>query len=87
MFDVDAAQATIAQAQDAIAELVNMTGGNLKGLVPEPSQLSLPSVTTGSDLAHRMPGSRLVDAVAFACDGEPFVVSVHERDPAARRGG
>ncbi|MCK4176679.1 chemotaxis protein CheX [Aciditerrimonas ferrireducens] len=33
---------------DAVGELVNIVGGNLKGLLPAPTQLSLPTVATGT---------------------------------------
>ncbi len=80
MFDVDAALATIGQTQDAVGELVNMTGGNLKALLPEPSQLSLPTVAQGTDFTARVPGSRLAGQMAFRCLGEPILVTVLERD-------
>ena len=32
---------------DAVGELVNMVGGNIKSLMPDPSTLSLPVVTVG----------------------------------------
>jgi chemotaxis protein CheX len=80
IFDVDAAMATIAQTQDAVGELVNMTGGNVKALLPEPSQLSLPAVAPGTDFTARVPGSRVAGQMAFECEGEPLLVSVLERD-------
>lgn len=80
IFDVEASLATIAQTQDAVGELVNMTGGNLKALLPEPSQLSLPTVAQGTDFSARVPGSRLTGQMAFACEGEPLLVTVLERD-------
>jgi CheY-specific phosphatase CheX len=80
IFDVDAAVATISQTQDAVGELVNMTGGNLKALLPEPSQLSLPTVAQGRDFTARVPGSRMTGQMAFECQGEPLLVTVLERD-------
>ncbi|MCW5892482.1 MAG: chemotaxis protein CheX [bacterium] len=86
IFDVERACVTLAQTQDAVGELVNMTGGNLKALLPEPSLLSLPAVAQGTELAARVPGSRVVARVGFDCDGEPLVVTLHEKDAAGRRG-
>ncbi|NYG57027.1 chemotaxis protein CheX [Nocardioides perillae] len=60
---------------DAVGELVNMVGGNVKSLMPGPSTLSLPVVAVGRV-------ARPSDAVE-ACRveaswlGEPVVVSVH----------
>ena len=61
--------------QDALGELTNMTGGNLKSLLPEPCYLSLPAV---SMTEHRLkiPGSELITKVSFKCWGFKFKVSV-----------
>lgn len=67
---------TAAQMDDALAELTNMTGGNLKALLPEPCVLSLPRITTPEE-ASRRPGSMIAEAT-FECSGEPFVVRVYE---------
>jgi chemotaxis protein CheX len=80
LFDVDAAAASIQETQDAIGELVNMTGGNLKALLPEPSQLSLPTVAQGSDFTVRVPGSRLLVQTAFECVGEPILMTMLESE-------
>ena len=42
----DAEPLATADVADAVAELVNIVGGNVKALVPGPSQLSLPVVAT-----------------------------------------
>ena len=60
---------------DAVGELVNMIGGNVKSLMPGPSALSLPVVAAGrvarpSDLVE---ACRLV----VSWGGAPLVVSVH----------
>jgi chemotaxis protein CheX len=82
LFELDAASATLEQTQDVIAELANMTSGNLKTLMPEPSRLSLPTVVEGHDFKARIPGSRLVASQVFECLGEPFQVTLVERaDP------
>jgi chemotaxis protein CheX len=90
IFDVESGLATLGQTQDAVGELVNMTGGNVKALLPEPSRLSLPTVAQGIDFTASTPGSRLAGQVAFACEGEPLLVTVLERDessPILRRPG
>lgn len=63
-----------ADVQDALGELANMTGGNVKALLPGPSTLSLPTVVAGTDYTTRIPGSTLLSAVAFDWDGDPLVV-------------
>lgn len=74
MFGVDPDAASVADTQDAIGELANMTGGNVKSLLPEPCRLSLPTVVEGSDVSTRLPGGELLTSVAFDCNGDPLVV-------------
>jgi chemotaxis protein CheX len=66
-------------AHEVVAELANMAGGNIKALMAEPSELSLPAVAEGIDLVDTVPGCRLVTAVSFECLGEPIKVSLLER--------
>ncbi|MFO0923699.1 MAG: chemotaxis protein CheX [Pirellulales bacterium] len=60
--------------QDTLAELTNMIGGNIKSIVPGPSFLSLPSVTTGQDFDFRLFGAGLVNTVSMNCNGEKLRV-------------
>jgi chemotaxis protein CheX len=59
---------------DAIGELANIIGGSVKSLMPQPTVLSLPSVSheTFPDLGHE------VCRVAGTWLGEPVSVAVHE---------
>jgi len=70
----EAARVMTADMQDALGELVNMIGGNVKALLPETCQLSLPSVVEGSDYSVRVPGSRVVTRVPMRCG--PYALSV-----------
>lgn len=72
---------TATQIEDALAEVTNMTGGNLKAIFPEPCVLSMPQVVSAMD-PSRLPG-RVIGDVAFECSGEPFLVQVRELDAAA----
>jgi hypothetical protein len=58
-----------------------MIGGNLKALLPGPSNLSLPAVTDGADYAPRVPGSRVMSRAGFECWDQPFVITVMECNP------
>jgi chemotaxis protein CheX len=80
MFSMDPGSASIEEVQDALGELVNMTGGNIKALLAEPCYLSLPTVVEGSNYTLRIPGSVLVSQVAFECQGHPFLVALLEKD-------
>jgi chemotaxis protein CheX len=74
-----------AEVADAMGEVANMTGGNVKALLPGPSLLSLPEVAEEGTPAAAVPGD-LVSRLAFAIDGSPLVVTVVEqpkRDDAA----
>ncbi|MFO0982206.1 MAG: chemotaxis protein CheX [Planctomycetota bacterium] len=62
-----------------MGEIVNMAGGNIKALLPAPSQLSLPSVAEGLDYRLSVPGARLQACVDFRSDGEPLQVIILER--------
>ncbi len=61
---------TEADIRDSVAELTNMVGGNIKGQVPAPSFLSIPSVTTGSDFDFHLAGASVISEVVVTCDGE-----------------
>lgn len=60
---------------DAIGEMVNMIGGNVKGLVRGPCRLSLPLVAAGR-FAH---GSGQKEVVRLGCTWaeEPLAITVH----------
>jgi chemotaxis protein CheX len=65
-------------ASDLIAELTNITGGNLKAMMPQPSRLSLPVAAEEDDWAPQGSDGDHVVSVAFECLGEPLVVSCLE---------
>jgi chemotaxis protein CheX len=76
MFSVTDDAATLEDLQDALGEITNMTGGNLKALMPGMCYLSLPAVIDGNDYRIRIPSARVLSRVLFHCDGEPAVVSL-----------
>jgi chemotaxis protein CheX len=76
---------SMSDMQDALGELANMLGGNVKSLLPEPCHLSLPAVVEGADYTARMPGSHVVTKVGFECEQMPLQVTLLGRDPAAAR--
>ena len=75
MFAVERAAANAAQAEDALRELANVTGGNLMEVLPGPSTLSMPSVASG-EVMPLVPGSLLLSRLYFDCQGEPLSVVV-----------
>lgn len=76
-------ETTEADVVDAVGELVNMVGGNVKSLVPGPNQLSLPLVATGQ-FAHGSEEQQIV-RLGFTWGEEPLAVTVHATRPAESR--
>lgn len=76
MFRLGDQQPTIEDMQDALGEITNMTGGNIKALLPGQCVLSLPAVIEGRAYTIRVPSSHVVTKVAFECAGFPALVSL-----------
>lgn len=76
MFGGNPAAITALDIQDAVGELANMTGGNVKALLPSPASLSLPTVIDGCDWTTRIPGAELLTEVGFEWTGEPVRVKL-----------
>jgi len=64
-----------ADVADAVGELVNMVGGNIKSLMPGPSVLSLPAVAAGR--AAHPSGATEIARFDGVWAGEPVRVAVH----------
>jgi chemotaxis protein CheX len=60
---------------DAVGELVNIVGGSVKSLMPQPTVLSLPSVRTGP--AADVPGTEMLRLTGTWMD-EPVIIAVLE---------
>jgi chemotaxis protein CheX len=72
------------EVRDAVGELTNIIGGNIKALLPGADcDLSLPVVIEGRDFSVRVPGARIVADQRFTSQGEWMVVSVLEAFAAA----
>lgn len=86
MFGVDPGSSSPEEVRDAVGELVNMIAGNIKALLPEPTQLSLPTVVEGRDYQLTIPGSSMVNFATFLTDGKPLQVKVLHREEANSSG-
>lgn len=64
------------EVSDAFGELTNMIGGNVKSLLPAPSQLSLPSVAAGDSYTVRVPGAVLLSRSALTCGTGTLTICV-----------
>jgi chemotaxis protein CheX len=71
----------VAEVRDALGELANMLGGNVKALLPGPSQISLPAVAVGSDYELSVVGTSEMARISFRCDGEPLLITLLRRSP------
>jgi chemotaxis protein CheX len=71
------------EMQDAMRELTNMIGGNIKGLLPEPSSLSLPVVAPqGQDTTF--PDAVTVCRSDIQVMGEPIEIILKKQMPASQ---
>lgn len=78
LLGIDFDEVTIADITDAVGELANIIGGNVKSLLPEPSALSLPHVLTGGHGTAHWPA--VIEVCHFDSEwlSEPVTVSVLE---------
>jgi chemotaxis protein CheX len=80
LLGVDEQGVTPEEVRDAMGELTNIIGGNLKGLLPDPSQLSVPAVVEGHEVTLQVQGTHPVSEVTFDCDGQLMRVTLLRRD-------
>ena len=66
--------------RDALGELANMIGGNLKSSMGANARLSMPSVIVGNDYELRICGSETQSRLAFQLNGGNFWVTVSAKD-------
>lgn len=71
--DLDPSDADVG---DALGELVNMTAGNVKALLPEPCGISLPAVAFGRDYQLNVIGTAVVATAQLICAGHPLEVTL-----------
>ena len=65
-----------ADVADAMGELANMIGGNLKSVLPPGVILSVPNVALGGDLAVRICGKNESKSTHYRCDAGTFEVTL-----------
>lgn len=78
MFQVESTP-DLDDVRDALGEFANMMGGNVKALLPAPTQISLPAVAVGSDYELSVVGTSEVASLSFDCDGQPLLVTLLQR--------
>src|SRR5512140_2697519 len=55
LFGLSQSELSNEEVRDAAGELANMTGGSIKGLLPEATTISLPSVVIGTEYEFTIP--------------------------------
>jgi len=83
MFDADADTLSEDDVRDAVGEVINIIGGNLKSLLPPPALLSLPRVETGLPKPTHLDEAELVSELRFDWIDEPIIIAVW-REPEVR---
>ncbi|MCA9084118.1 MAG: chemotaxis protein CheX [Planctomycetaceae bacterium] len=81
MFAADPGTLASEEICDAVGEVVNMIGGNVKGLYDGDSKLSLPCVSQESGVVDSGFGNG--DTVCVNVSGHPVLVRWHDVTPAA----
>jgi chemotaxis protein CheX len=76
LFAQSEASLTEAELYDAVGELVNVVGGNIKSILEPPTELSIPSVNDDSEWRF---GSELECEVLLSWAGEPLIVRIWRR--------
>ena len=79
MFGMDDAELGKDEVTDAVGELANIIGGNVKGMIEEPCALSLPMVAVGTNYSVSVPGTETIQSVTLLCEDATFEVAVHKR--------
>jgi len=78
MFGLGSGEPTPEEVRDALAEITNVTAGNLKSLAHGPCQLMTPQVAERARDLPATPHPAVLSRQAFVCQGEPFVVTLFE---------
>ncbi len=68
MFGMDVAEISDEEVWDALGEMANMIGGNVKGMVSGSAALSLPTVAEGRDYRVVVPGACVIQSLTYFCD-------------------
>jgi chemotaxis protein CheX len=62
--------------RDALGEIINMVGGNLKSVLPSGVGLSIPSVLNGADYAYRICGTNRKEKTFLRGELGPFQITL-----------
>lgn len=68
MFGEDETSISDDEIFDALGEMANMVGGNVKGVLAADSKLSLPTVTEGREVRWSTPGGATISETFYQCE-------------------
>lgn len=74
MFGMSDEAATPDDLQDVMCELVNIIGGNVKGMLEGPCHISLPAFIEGLNYRLVFPRHMLLGNATFQCQDQPLIV-------------
>jgi chemotaxis protein CheX len=72
---------------DTLGELANIVGGNVKAMLPQGAQLSLPQVVLGPESSARYPNTERISGVYGLWDGEPVSISMWQSNTDTKEEG
>jgi chemotaxis protein CheX len=84
LFSLDPGEANAETKKDAIGELINMVGGNIKSMLPQPSALSTP-IFAMEGQSQQFPFTKKVTQCKFTCNDNSFALSLYEQEPAEEK--
>ncbi|MFM2153650.1 MAG: hypothetical protein RL199_2085 [Pseudomonadota bacterium] len=79
LFAMEPSELGDGEVSDAVGELANMIGGNVKALLTGTCQLSLPAVVQGREYALSVSKGRLAATAALSSESDSLRVSVYEK--------
>ena len=81
MFDTTPEAISAGDRNDALGEIANMVGGNVKALLPGSCTLSIPTVVDGDASSSSALGGHVLHRAAFATGGDELLILVIARSP------
>lgn len=78
LFCLEPGKTSTEDKKDAVGEIINMVGGNIKALLPQPCKLSVPLLgVEGHD--QLFPSTEIVTHCQFEYQGKSFALSLYEQ--------
>jgi len=79
MFAMEPSETGLSEMKDALGELANMVAGNVKPLLPNPCQISMPTVVDGVEYEVSLPGARQIQRIGLRSQGKAFAAAVYDK--------